>query len=221
MAPSVRSLLARYGVALLALAAALLARLAADPLVGNALPFLTFSLAVVTAAWYGGFGPSLLALVLGLLAATYFFIPPRYSRAASLAAGRVRVAGFLFLGVSIGLFSEGLRAARRRAEAHARELEHEVARRELLEEELQRRADALAEADRRKDEFLAVLAHELRNPLAPIRHAAQALHDPDLAASRLRWAREVIDRQSGQLARLVDDLLDVSRIARGKVALNK
>ncbi len=76
---------------------------------------------------------------------------------------------------------------------------------------------ALLQADRRKDEFLALLSHELRNPLAPIFTAAQLLKlRGDVAASR---ELEVILRQAGHLARLVDDLLDVSRLARGKVAL--
>ncbi|HEX6903126.1 MAG TPA: ATP-binding protein [Thermoanaerobaculia bacterium] len=77
---------------------------------------------------------------------------------------------------------------------------------------------ALREADRRKDEFLAMLAHELRNPLAPIRNAAQVLKLVGAAEDgRQRWAREVIERQTQHLTRLVDDLLDVSRITRGKV----
>ncbi len=76
-------------------------------------------------------------------------------------------------------------------------------------------------ADRRKDEFLATLAHELRNPLAPIRNAVQVLKakgpkDPDLM-----WGRDVIDRQVGQMARLLDDLLDVSRITRNKLELRR
>ncbi|HYO15096.1 MAG TPA: response regulator [Thermoanaerobaculia bacterium] len=79
--------------------------------------------------------------------------------------------------------------------------------------------EALKEADRRKDEFLAMLAHELRNPLAPIRNAAQVLKLLAPADARQQWAREVIERQTQHLTRLVDDLLDVSRITRGKVTL--
>jgi signal transduction histidine kinase len=78
---------------------------------------------------------------------------------------------------------------------------------------------ALKDADRRKDEFLATLAHELRNPLAPIRNAAQVLKEKGLFGPELVWARDVIDRQAGQMARLLDDLLDVSRITRGKLEL--
>jgi PAS domain S-box-containing protein len=80
---------------------------------------------------------------------------------------------------------------------------------------------ALREADQRKDEFLAMLAHELRNPLAPIRNAAHVLGRLDLAEPRLRWAQEIIERQVGHLAHLVDELLDVSRIVQGKIVLKK
>ena len=77
----------------------------------------------------------------------------------------------------------------------------------------------LREADQRKDEFLAMLAHELRNPLAPIRYAARVLGKLDVDEPRVQWARDVIERQVAHLARLVDELLDISRIARGKINL--
>ncbi|HYE34199.1 MASE1 domain-containing protein [Methylocaldum sp.] len=80
---------------------------------------------------------------------------------------------------------------------------------------------ALREADRRKNEFLAMLAHELRNPLAPIRNAAQLIRKLGPDEPKLRSAQEIIDRQVIHLARLVDDLLDVSRITQGKVTLRK
>ena len=78
---------------------------------------------------------------------------------------------------------------------------------------------ALKDADRRKDEFLAVLAHELRNPLAPVRNAIEILRSTPATTPQLQWTQDVIDRQVRQLSRLVDDLLDVSRIARGKIEL--
>jgi len=95
----------------------------------------------------------------------------------------------------------------------------DVSRRKHLEEELRVNAEQLAETDRRKDEFLAMLSHELRNPLAPILHAVELLghEDPGRAAQ----AREIIRRQSEHLTRLVDDLLDVSRITRGTVRLER
>lgn len=79
---------------------------------------------------------------------------------------------------------------------------------------------ALQDADRRKDEFLATLAHELRNPLAPIRTGLQLLRMAD-ASGRAEHARAMMERQATQLARLVDDLMDVSRISRGKMELIK
>jgi signal transduction histidine kinase/CheY-like chemotaxis protein len=228
MRPAVRSFLVRYGTAVLAVAATLLVRLALDPLLGDNLPFLLFCLAVVVVAWHGGFGPSLLALLLALPGIAYFFLPPRYALAESLAGHPVRVSGFLFLGLTISLFSERLRAARRRAEAHAGEadrrrddLEREVAQRQRLEKELQRRADELADADRRKDEFLAMLGHELRNPLAPIRNAVHLLRRLAASDPNLRQPTDLIERQVQAMTRLVDDLLDVSRITRGKIQLRR
>jgi PAS domain S-box-containing protein len=79
---------------------------------------------------------------------------------------------------------------------------------------------ALKDADRRKDEFLAMLAHELRNPLAAINHAVQLTLSPGNEDS-LEWSKSVIERQAKQLARLLDDLLDVSRISQGKIHFNK
>jgi light-regulated signal transduction histidine kinase (bacteriophytochrome)/CheY-like chemotaxis protein len=80
--------------------------------------------------------------------------------------------------------------------------------------------EALREANRRKDEFLAMLGHELRNPLAPIRHVADVLTlDPTL--ERVPWAADILTRQVSHLVRLVDDLLDVARINRGKMVLHR
>jgi CheY-like chemotaxis protein len=81
--------------------------------------------------------------------------------------------------------------------------------------------DALKEVNERKDEFLAMLGHELRNPLAPIRSAAQILRVHGKGNSQLDWARSVIERQAMHLTRLVDDLLDVSRIVRGQIVLER
>ena len=80
---------------------------------------------------------------------------------------------------------------------------------------------ALRDADRRKDIFLATLAHELRNPLAPIRNAAQVLASPDLKPQQLQWAQTVIQRQVRHMAWLLDDLMDVARITQGKLELKK
>jgi|SRR5450631_1257251 signal transduction histidine kinase len=86
-------------------------------------------------------------------------------------------------------------------------------------EEVQIRTRELGEADRRKDEFLATLAHELRNPLAPIRHAVKLMESERVDERQRVWAREVISRQVQRMALLLDDLLEVSRITRGRLDL--
>src|SRR5207248_3843656 len=93
-------------------------------------------------------------------------------------------------------------------------------RQEEREEQLTRHAGELVEADRHKNEFLAVLGHELRNPLAPIRSALHLLRQRGDAAT-LAWAADLIDRQVVNLARLADDLLDVTRLARGKLSVRR
>jgi PAS domain S-box-containing protein len=84
---------------------------------------------------------------------------------------------------------------------------------------LERRRDELLTQSRRYDEFIAMLAHELRNPIAPIRNAAHVVGMSD-SDPRAQWARDVIERQVVQLSRMVDDLLDISRITRGKIRLD-
>ena len=79
----------------------------------------------------------------------------------------------------------------------------------------------LRDADRRKDEFLATLAHELRNPLAPIRNAAEILKSKGDLDPQLAWGRDVIDRQVRIMTRLLDDLLEISRISRNRLELRR
>ncbi|MFO0930514.1 MAG: ATP-binding protein [Gemmataceae bacterium] len=97
---------------------------------------------------------------------------------------------------------------------------HDVSDRRRLEGELRERADRLADAARRKDEWLAMLAHELRGPLAPIRNSVQVVRLHAGPAVELRQATDVITRQVGHLARLIDDLLDVSRLTGGQMQLS-
>ena len=96
----------------------------------------------------------------------------------------------------------------------------DVSRRKRVEQELQLSEERLRDADRRKDEFLATLAHELRNPLAPIRNAVHLL---GLLGQdeRIGKVREILDRQVSHMVRLVDDLLEVSRISRGRITLQR
>ena len=96
----------------------------------------------------------------------------------------------------------------------------EVQRAELLARERAAR-EALKEADRRKDEFLALLAHELRNPLAPIGSAVQLLRLKGSDDPGIRWSRDVIERQVKHLTRLIDDLMDIGRITRNKLEIRR
>ena len=95
-----------------------------------------------------------------------------------------------------------------------RTLQAEVAERERAQGQLEA-------ADRRKDDFLAMLSHELRNPLAAIQGSIELMHKKPIEDPQVQWARDVIARQNRHLTRLIDDLLDVSRITRGKLTLQR
>ena len=98
---------------------------------------------------------------------------------------------------------------------------YDITDRKLAEKSVHEANEQLREADRRKDEFLGMLSHELRNPLAPIRNSLYLLERAEPDAAQARRAIRVIDRQTLHLTRLVDDLLDVTRIARGKIQLRR
>jgi signal transduction histidine kinase len=100
-------------------------------------------------------------------------------------------------------------------------LEAESKQRAVLEAALRNKVDELAEVDRRKDEFLAMLGHELRNPLAPVTTALQIMRIHESEPSRVARSREIVERQIEHMTRLIDDLLDVSRITRGKIELRE
>jgi len=111
---------------------------------------------------------------------------------------------------------------RRRAEARLNELNETLDRRVTERTEaLQVRDAQLLDANRRKDEFLATLAHELRNPLAPVRNALQVLRLKGQGSPDVQWASELIDRQVQAMSRLIDDLMDVGRINQGKIELRR
>ena len=97
----------------------------------------------------------------------------------------------------------------------------DITERNHAEAKLRQLAADLSEADRRKDEFLATLAHELRNPLAPIRNGLQLLKLAGGQAATIEQTRSMMERQLTQMVRLVDDLMDVSRISQGKVELRR
>ncbi len=97
----------------------------------------------------------------------------------------------------------------------------EVSGRRRLETLAATRMEELAESSRRKDEFLAMLAHELRNPLAPILTSAAILKAQPTSRASIEWMAALIERQATHMARLVDDLLDISRVTRGKIELHR
>jgi signal transduction histidine kinase len=121
------------------------------------------------------------------------------------------------LRAKVSVFAELFRKTRALERLNA-ELEQRVAERTG---ELESTTAALQEADRRKDDFLAMLAHELRNPLAPIRTATQLLRLKELPELQRARARDIIERQVEHLVCLIDDLLDVSRITRGMITLHR
>jgi PAS domain S-box-containing protein len=97
----------------------------------------------------------------------------------------------------------------------------DITARRRAEQQLQRLNLELSRADRRKDEFLATLAHELRNPLAPMRNVLEILRQKEFTDPQLNWSRDVFDRQLQHMTHLVDDLLEISRITQGKLELRK
>jgi signal transduction histidine kinase/DNA-binding response OmpR family regulator len=120
----------------------------------------------------------------------------------------------------LGMFSTHYRAAHRPSESDLRMLDL-LARQAADLIESKKAEESLKEADRRKDEFLATLAHELRNPLAPLRNGLQVMKLARLDGNAVEQARAMMERQLVQMVRLIDDLLDLSRVSRGKVELKK
>jgi len=130
-------------------------------------------------------------------------------------------------GSTLGAISVHFPSPHRPSEAQMRRLQlycrtaSDFIHRIRLEHALRERESALQDADRRKDEFLALLAHELRNPLAPIRHALAASRNPDATAEQKARSNDIVERQVVHMGRLLDDLVDISRITLGTVSLRK
>ena len=130
-------------------------------------------------------------------------------------------------GKPLGMLSAHFRSVHRPGERKLRRLDlymlqaSDFIQRCRMDQALRQNQEALREADRRKDEFLALLAHELRNPLAPIRYALATSRKAGRTLEQQKRAEEVIERQVAHMSRLLDDLLDVSRITRGTLELKK
>ncbi len=179
-------------------AAALAVRWALTPWLGPVQPFASGFVAVAASVLWLGWRPAVVTAALAYLGGTYLFIQPNGS---AFQARPQAIAPLLTFTASAGLMIFMGHRARR------------------AERELARVNEQLRDADRKKDEFLATLSHELRNPVGVITTAVATLegreHDP-----RTQSAVNVLSRQASQIRRLVDDLLDVGRITRGRLTLH-
>lgn len=196
-----RKPLASYVMALMAVVLATGFRQLLDPILENRVPYGFHLLAVVVVAWRYGLGPALVSVVAGAATGVYFFVAPRYSFAIDWYDGQLTAAltMFLIIGVLTSVLSESLRLTA------------------LDNVRLYQRA---RQAELRKDDFLAMLSHELRNPLVPIRNGLYALELRGQSDPALEEIHALISRQVDHLVRLVDDLLDVARITQGKIELH-
>jgi signal transduction histidine kinase len=190
---SMYSVLLRYGAAVSAVGIALLLKKCLDSFIGDENPFLLFFVAVMAAGWLGGQGAGLLATVLATVASDYFFLTPGWFFPQNSIEQNLQLGLFFLEGTLISWGAGTLR----------------------------RVVEACKEADRRKDDFLALLAHELRNPLAALSYTAQLIRLGIPADPAMQRVAEGVEDQVKQMVHLVEDLLDVSRISHGKLKLQK
>jgi signal transduction histidine kinase/CheY-like chemotaxis protein len=188
----------RYTAAVAALAVATVVRLLLDPVLENRAPYGMYLMAVLFVVWRAGLGPALATVAGGTLLGRYLFDEPRGTLALVTEANLTSLVMSLTIGILAAVVCESLRITAR-DNRRLYELSHQ--------------------ADARKDEFLATLAHELRNPLMPIRNAVYLLERTEGRESRVEDLRDVIGRHTEHLIRLVNDLLDVSRITQRKIGL--
>ncbi len=181
---------------------------------GGGIPFLMYVLAVMWASWVGGWLPGIVLTLLSALVADYFFLgaPGELRPIASTDVGRSVV--FLVVGFMVSAFNEALHRSRERIEERTRALQIEVRERRAHERER-------AAMQERKDQFLAIPAHELRNPLTPIVNAAALLHARESGDAIVERAARMIDRHARQMVHLIDDLLDAARLERGTFELRR
>jgi signal transduction histidine kinase/CheY-like chemotaxis protein len=217
MAFDVRSLGTRYGIVLLTFSIAAAIRWALIPVFGSALPYITFYPAIMLSAWYGGLWPGLLMTLLGAAAVlTLWPVGPLLSAIAILS-----MTLYLFNGAVISGLTEFLHRTRRREnELHKTAERHQAEVERLLLREHEARTAAEA-ANRAKDDFLATLSHELRTPLGVILGWVSVLRRGRLDEAQWGHAIEVIARNTQMQVRLVNDLLDVSRIVAGKLSIDR
>ena len=200
--------LKRYGLALVSVLAAFAARFILEPTLGAVAPLVLFSLAVTVSAWYGGFGPGLVATLASGILGDYFFIEPLHTFRFSThnLADQVELYLFYATGIAISLMSRERFSSREKL-------------RQLLIREREAREEAQT-ANRLKDEFLASASHELRTPLSAILGWAKILLKARIDQVKSVQALETIERNATILSRLIDDLLDISRIISGRLQID-
>ncbi len=184
-----------YALTLLCVACVLALRLLYAPVFGNRGVLLMFTLPVVVLAMYHGAGPALLATVLGTLASTYFLELDWPNGINSVQQAQITL--FVVVGLMISWFGGQLKATQAAL------------------------AELASRAEKRKDDFLAMLGHELRNPLAGISSAAKLLTHAAMDPRGVPETAHIIHRQVAHMAHLINDLLDVSRVTRGQVEIEK
>ena len=210
----------RYGLALGFVVLAMATRNLLTPTWGAAVRLIIFLPAVLFAAWFGGIGPGLLTTAVGGAGAMYLWLSPVHSFRISDPEETVALCTFLLVGVLTSAIIERLHITRRRLEDQTERLAALAAERtRLIETERKARSEAEA-ANRGKDDVLAMVAHELRNPLAAMIAAFQVMEHAVTGEERAR-PRQVILRQAGRLSQMVDDLLDVGRVKNGKIAVQR
>lgn len=190
--------LRRYGIATAAIVVALLLRLWLDPLLLDRVAYGFFLIATAFVAWRCGTGPAIYTALTGVLLGNIFFEEPRSFFTLESTSGLASLISSVCLGLLTALFCGSLR--------------HTAA-------EYAQMYQQSRESERRKDEFLAMLAHELRNPLTPMRNALYLLEAVGPHEPKTEEMHRMIGAQVEHLMRLVDDLLDVARITQGKISL--
>ncbi|QJE00985.1 hybrid sensor histidine kinase/response regulator [Massilia forsythiae] len=207
------SFLARYLFALFLFAVALAARfMLVDVLPARGFPFLSFFPAVLLTAYMVGLGPGMLVAMLSTVSAWAFFMGPAVGPASMASSDIIALVFFAVILVVDCLVIDRMNTAMRQLRTAGDKLRaSEMA---LIAQQAE-----LREASRQKDVFIAMLAHELRNPLAPIVTAAQLIAVRAGQDQQVARAAGIVLRQGRQLTRLVDDLLDVSRIHSAKLTL--
>lgn len=188
----------RYGIAVLSFALAFGLTLLLWPIKEKGI-FILFLAAVILSTWQGGVKPGILTAALSAIAGTYIFLPPNYSLLIEDFGTSLRLIEFLLISALIITLSGARRSAQQRVEAALAEAER---------------------ANRAKDDFLAMVSHDLRTPLGAILGWTRMLRSDDCDEETTVRAVEVIERNAQAQKRLIDDLLDVSRIVNGTLRLD-